>query len=78
MITPVAIHRRNAEALKTINSRDSNFDDEEDEKYQATKDNENEILRDLFWTLFSKLDCVMQGHNTVLVAGQRLLRVSPK
>ncbi|GJJ70157.1 exocyst complex component 4 [Entomortierella parvispora] len=66
--------RRNAEALKTINARDSNFDDEEDEKYQATKDNENEILRDLFWTLFSKLDCVTQGHSTVLIAGQRLLR----
>lgn len=62
--------------MKTINTRDSNFDDEDDEKYLATKNNENEILRDLFWTLFSKLECVTQGHSTVLVAGERLLRVS--
>ncbi|KAG0320160.1 hypothetical protein BGZ97_000598 [Linnemannia gamsii] len=66
--------RRNAAALKTMNTRDSNFDDEDDEKYLATKNNENEILRDLFWTLFSKLECVTQGHSTVLIAGQRLLR----
>ncbi|ORZ27396.1 Sec8 exocyst complex component-specific domain-domain-containing protein [Lobosporangium transversale] len=66
--------RRNASALKTINTRDSDYDDEDDEKYLATKNNENEILRDLFWTLFSKLECVTQGHSTVLVAGQRLLR----
>ncbi|KAG0373554.1 hypothetical protein BGX24_011552 [Mortierella sp. AD032] len=66
--------RRNAAALKTIHTRDSNFDDEDDEKYLATKNTENEILRDLFWTLFSKLECVTQGHSTVLVAGQRLLR----
>ncbi|KAG0336778.1 hypothetical protein BG004_007907 [Podila humilis] len=66
--------RRNAEALKTIHPRDSNYEDEEDEKYLATKNHENEILRDLFWTLFSKLDCVTQGHSTVLIAGQRLLR----
>ncbi|OAQ24972.1 hypothetical protein K457DRAFT_129376 [Linnemannia elongata AG-77] len=66
--------RRNAAALKTINTRDSNFDDEDDEKYLATKNNENEILRDLFWTLFSKLECVTQGHSTVLIAGERLLR----
>ncbi|KAF9412942.1 hypothetical protein BGZ94_000875 [Podila epigama] len=66
--------RRNAEALKTIHPRDTNYDDEEDEKYLATKNHENEILRDLFWTLFSKLDCVTQGHSTVLTAGQRLLR----
>jgi hypothetical protein len=58
-----------------MNTRDSNFDDEDDEKYLATKNNENEILRDLFWTLFSKLECVTQGHSTVLIAGQRLLRV---
>lgn len=69
------IFRRNAAALKTINTRDSNFDDEDDEKYLATKNNENEILRDLFWTLFSKLECVTQGHSTVLIAGERLLRV---
>ncbi|KAF9994995.1 hypothetical protein BGZ80_011659 [Entomortierella chlamydospora] len=62
--------RRNAAALKTINQRD----DEDDEKYLAAKNNENEILRDLFWTLFSKLESVTQGHSTVLVAGQRLLR----
>ncbi|KAF8951793.1 hypothetical protein BGZ46_003796 [Entomortierella lignicola] len=62
--------RRNAAALKTINQRD----DEDDEKYLATKNNENEILRDLFWTLFSKLESVTQGHSTVLIAGQRLLR----
>ncbi|KAF9113400.1 hypothetical protein BGX27_001630 [Mortierella sp. AM989] len=62
--------RRNAAALKTINQRD----DEDDEKYLAAKDNENEILRDLFWTLFSKLESVTQGHSTVLIAGQRLLR----
>ena len=68
--------RRNAAALKTIHSRDSNYDDEEDEKYLATRNNENEILRDLFWTLFSKLECVIQGHSSVLIAGQRLLRVS--
>ncbi|KAI8594318.1 hypothetical protein EDD21DRAFT_428487 [Dissophora ornata] len=68
--------RRNAAALKTIHSRDSNCDDEEDEKYLATRNTENEILRDLFWTLFSKLECVTQGHSAVLVAGQRLLRVS--
>ena len=67
--------RRNAAALKTIHQRDSNYDDEEDEKYLATKNNENEILRDLFWTLFSKLESITQGHSTVLVAGQRLLRV---
>ncbi|KAG0272581.1 hypothetical protein BGZ95_011633 [Linnemannia exigua] len=66
--------RRNAAALKTIHTRDSNFDDEDDEKYLATKNTENEILRDLFWTLFSKLECVTQGHSTVLIAGQRLLR----
>ncbi|KAF9949491.1 hypothetical protein BGZ65_007305, partial [Modicella reniformis] len=66
--------RRNAAALKTIHQRDSNYDDEDDEKYLATKNNENEILRDLFWTLFSKLESVTQGHSTVLVAGQRLLR----
>ncbi|KAF9902741.1 hypothetical protein EC991_004592 [Linnemannia zychae] len=66
--------RRNAAALKTINTRDSNFDDEDDEKYLTTKNTENEILRDLFWTLFSKLECVTQGHSTVLIAGQRLLR----
>ncbi|KAF9388690.1 hypothetical protein CPB97_000635 [Podila verticillata] len=66
--------RRNAEALKTIHPRDSNYEDEEDEKYLATKNHENEILKDLFWTLFSKLDCVTQGHSTVLIAGQRLLR----
>ncbi|KAG0333567.1 hypothetical protein BG000_009064 [Podila horticola] len=66
--------RRNAEALKTIHPRDSNYEDEEDEKYLATKNHENEILRDLFWTLFSKLDCITQGHSTVLIAGQRLLR----
>ncbi|KAF9365772.1 hypothetical protein BGX34_008376 [Mortierella sp. NVP85] len=66
--------RRNAAALKTIHQRDSNYDDEEDEKYLATKNNENEILRDLFWTLFSKLESITQGHSTVLVAGQRLLR----
>ncbi|KAF9090399.1 hypothetical protein BGX29_011503 [Mortierella sp. GBA35] len=66
--------RRNAAALKTINTRDSNYDDEDDEKYLATKNTENEILRDLFWTLFSKLECVTQGHSTVLIAGQRLLR----
>ncbi|KAF8981199.1 hypothetical protein BGZ52_003098 [Haplosporangium bisporale] len=66
--------RRNAEALKTIHPRDSNYEDEEDEKYLATKNHENEILKDLFWTLFSKLDCVTQGHSIVLIAGQRLLR----
>ncbi|KAI1311904.1 hypothetical protein EDD11_003266 [Mortierella claussenii] len=66
--------RRNAAALKTISPRDSNYGDEDDEKYLVTKNNENEILRDLFWTLFSKLECVTQGHSTVLVAGQRLLR----
>lgn len=68
--------RRNAAALKTIHQRDANYDDEEDEKYLATKNNENEILRDLFWTLFSKMESITQGHSTVLVAGQRLLRVS--
>ncbi|KAF9921777.1 hypothetical protein FBU30_008177 [Linnemannia zychae] len=66
--------RRNAAALKTIQARDSDFDDEDDEKYLAAKNTENEILRDLFWTLFSKLECVTQGHSTVLVAGHRLLR----
>ncbi|KAI8353061.1 Sec8 exocyst complex component-specific domain-containing protein [Mortierella sp. GBAus27b] len=66
--------RRNAAALKTIHQRDSNYDDEDDEKYLATKNNENEILRDLFWTLFSKLESITQGHATVLNAGQRLLR----
>ncbi|KAF9434858.1 hypothetical protein BGZ76_007293 [Entomortierella beljakovae] len=62
--------RRNAAALKTITQRD----DEDDEKYLAAKNNENEILRDLFWTLFSKLESVTQGHSTVIIAGQRLLR----
>ncbi|KAG0367109.1 Sec8 exocyst complex component-specific domain-containing protein [Gamsiella multidivaricata] len=69
--------RRNAAALlkAMTHPRDSyDDDDEEDEKYQATKNAENEILRDLFWTLFSKLECVVQGHSMVLVAGQRLLR----
>ncbi|KAF9577867.1 hypothetical protein BGW38_006655, partial [Lunasporangiospora selenospora] len=66
--------RRHAQALKTINARDANYEDEEDEKYVATRNNENEILRDLFWTLFSKLLCVTQGQSTVLAAGQRLLR----
>ncbi|KAF9572858.1 hypothetical protein EC968_009342 [Mortierella alpina] len=66
--------RRNAAALKTISARDSNYDDEDDEKYLATKNHENEILRDLFWTLFSKIECIIQGHSTVLIAGQRLLR----
>ncbi|KAG0253223.1 hypothetical protein BG011_006483 [Mortierella polycephala] len=66
--------RRNAAALKTINQRDSNYDDEEDEKYLATKNQENEILRDLFWTLFSKLECVIHGHSIILIAGLRLLR----
>ncbi|KAG0303859.1 hypothetical protein BGZ98_006198 [Dissophora globulifera] len=72
--------RRNASALKTMmhmrdaSSYDQDVDEEEDEKYLATKNSENEILKDLFWTLFSKLVCVTQGHSTVLIAGQRLLR----
>ncbi|KAF9973897.1 hypothetical protein BGZ73_002825 [Actinomortierella ambigua] len=66
--------RRNVEALRTLNQRDAALDDEDDEKYQAMKNIENEILRDLFWTLFSKLYCVVRGHNTVLTAGQRMLR----
>ncbi|KAG0229525.1 hypothetical protein BGW42_001553 [Actinomortierella wolfii] len=66
--------RRNVEALRTLHQRDTTLDDEDDEKYQAMKNTENEILRDLFWTLFSKLYCVVRGHNTVLVSGQRMLR----
>ncbi|KAG0253263.1 hypothetical protein DFQ27_007510 [Actinomortierella ambigua] len=66
--------RRNVEALRTLNQRDAALDDEDDERYQAMKNIENEILRDLFWTLFSKLYCVVRGHHAVLTAGQRMLR----
>lgn len=32
---------------------------------------DGEIMRDLFWTLFSKLDAVLQGHRVVYeVAGK--------
>ena len=34
-----------------------------------------EILRDLLWTLYSKLDAVLQGHRFILNVVERISRV---
>jgi len=42
----------------------------------STKHADHEILRDLFWTLYSKLDAVMQGLKVVYEVANRIGSVS--
>ncbi len=42
----------------------------------STKHADHEILRDLFWTLYSKLDAVMQGLRVVYEVAKRIGSVS--
>jgi exocyst complex component 4 len=45
---------------------------------KANSEAKNEVLKDLLWTLYSKLEAILRGHRFVETCASRIKKVKPE
>ncbi|CAG8595158.1 9440_t:CDS:10 [Acaulospora colombiana] len=70
--TVAEVEERNAHVVSTVNTKKSNNLIDMFSLESPENDAPMEVLRDLLWTLYSKLDAVLQGHRFILDIVERI------